>query len=185
MQHHQEIEMNSRLHQMSPHANDLELTSSSSETIDDPFEVNDIEPPAKEVVTDDTHIPDPVYDSSPSGSEKPASIGLGIDEAVLQDGHAHTFDSEASIKEEGSPSRMDASSSEVAAPSFHSVEQSELKETSESREHDIVDHNEAHKGSVNHADPSVSDISSQPTTESPTNGIISSTKNAVFGFFKK
>lgn len=43
---------------------------------------------AKEVVViDDTHIPDPVYDSSPSGSEKPAPIGLVIGEAVLQDGN--------------------------------------------------------------------------------------------------
>ena len=43
---------------------------------------------AKEaVIIDDTHIPDPVYDSSPSGSEKPAPIGLVIDEVVLQDGN--------------------------------------------------------------------------------------------------
>uniref|UniRef100_A0A0A8YKB4 Uncharacterized protein n=1 Tax=Arundo donax TaxID=35708 RepID=A0A0A8YKB4_ARUDO len=188
MQHHQEIDMTSNgLHQMSLHSNDLELTSSSTETTDDPFEVNDIELPAKEVVvTDDTHIPDPVYDSSPSGSERPASIGLVIDEAVLQDGHARTFSAEASIQEEGSPSRMETSSREVAAPSFRSVEQSELgeKETSESRDA-IVDHDEAHEGSVSQSDLSVSDISSQPVTESPTKGIVSSTKNAVFGFFKK
>lgn len=43
---------------------------------------------AKEVVAiDDTHIPDPVYDSSPSGSERPAPIGLVNDEAVPQDGN--------------------------------------------------------------------------------------------------
>jgi len=39
------------------------------------------------VIVDDTHILDPVYDSSPSGSEKPAPIGLVIDEVVLQDGN--------------------------------------------------------------------------------------------------
>jgi hypothetical protein len=44
MQHHQEIDIASNgLHQMSPHSNDLELTSSSSETTNDAFEVNDIE----------------------------------------------------------------------------------------------------------------------------------------------
>ena len=44
MQHHQEIDIASNgMHQMSPHSNDLELTSSSSETTNDPFEVDDIE----------------------------------------------------------------------------------------------------------------------------------------------
>jgi hypothetical protein len=38
------------------------------------------------VATDDPHIPNPIYDSSPSGSEKPASIGLVIDAAGLQYG---------------------------------------------------------------------------------------------------
>lgn len=43
---------------------------------------------AKEVVViDDTHILDPVYDSSPSGSEKPAPIGLVVDGPVLKDGN--------------------------------------------------------------------------------------------------
>jgi hypothetical protein len=46
MQQHQEIEMiHKRLHQMSPHSNGLELTSSSSESSDGPFEVDDIKPP--------------------------------------------------------------------------------------------------------------------------------------------
>jgi hypothetical protein len=46
MQQHQEIEMiRNRLHQMSPYSNGLELTSSSSETSDGPFEVDDIKPP--------------------------------------------------------------------------------------------------------------------------------------------
>ncbi|XP_062188850.1 uncharacterized protein LOC133892136 [Phragmites australis] len=174
MQRHQEIDMTRNgLHQMSPYSNDPELTSSSTEATDDPFEVNDIELPAKEVVvTDDTHISDPVYDSSPSGSEKPASIGLVIDEAVLQNGHAHTFDAEASVEEEGSPSRMEASSTEVAAPSLHPVEQRELgeKETSEIREHATFGHYEAQEGSVSHADPSSSDINTQLSTGSPTNG---------------
>jgi hypothetical protein len=44
MQQHQEIDMASNgLHHMSPHSNDFELTSSSSDSTDDPFEVNDIE----------------------------------------------------------------------------------------------------------------------------------------------
>jgi hypothetical protein len=45
---------------------------------------------AKEVVViDDTHVldPVPVYDSSPSGSERPAPIGLVTDGAVLKDGN--------------------------------------------------------------------------------------------------
>lgn len=43
---------------------------------------------AKEVVViDDTHAPDPIYDSSPSGSERPAPIGLVIDGPVLKDGN--------------------------------------------------------------------------------------------------
>ncbi|CAL5062832.1 unnamed protein product [Urochloa decumbens] len=174
MQYHQEIDMTSNgLHLMSPHSNDLELTSSSSDTTDDPFELNDIELSAKEVVViDDTHIPDPIYDSSPSGSEKPAPIGLVIDEVVPHDGHACNLDAEASIQEEGSPSRMEASSSEVAAPSLSSVEQRELqeKEAYEIREQSIVDHNKAHESSPSHADPPISDISSQPTTGGSTNG---------------
>ncbi|CAL5082898.1 unnamed protein product [Urochloa decumbens] len=177
MQHHQEIDMTSNgLHQMSPHSNDLELTSSSSDTTDDPFELNDIELSAKEVVViDDTHIPDPIYDSSPSGSEKPAPIGLVIDEAVLHDGHARNLDAEANVQEESSPSRMEASSSEVAAPSLSSVEQRELqeKEAYEIREQSIVDHNKAHESSTTHADPPISDISSQPTTGDPTNALTS------------
>ncbi|WVZ65892.1 LOW QUALITY PROTEIN: hypothetical protein U9M48_015183 [Paspalum notatum var. saurae] len=194
MQQHQEIYMPSNgLHQMSPHAADLELTSSSTETTDDPFEVNCIELPAEEVAAiDDTNIPDPVYDSSPSGSERPAPIGLVIDEAVMQDGHARTLHAQASIEQGGSPSRMEASSSEVDAPSLSSVEQSELgeKEASEIREQSMVGHDEAHEGSTSHADPSVSDISSQPSIGSSTNGdsgtgIISSSANAVFSFFKK
>lgn len=174
MQHHQEIDITSNgLNQMSPHSNDLELTSSSTETTDDPFEVNDIEPPAKEVVVvDDTHVVDPVYDSSPSGSERPAPTGLVIDGPVLKDGHACTLVVEAIIEEGGSSSRMEVSSSEVAGPSLSSVEQSESpeKEASEIREQSMVGHDEAHGGSVSHADPSVSDISSQPSTESSTNG---------------
>ncbi|TVU02796.1 hypothetical protein EJB05_12744, partial [Eragrostis curvula] len=174
MQHHQEIEMTSNgFHQMSPHSNDLDLTSSSTETTDDPFEVNDTELPANEmVVTDDTHILDPIYDSSPSGSDKPASIGLVIDAAVLQDGHAHTYDAEARIGDEGLSLRMETSSSKAATSSLHSVEQSEPaeKETSERRVHGTVEHDEAHEGTVSHAGPSVSDISSQPATESPSNG---------------
>ncbi|TKW34690.1 hypothetical protein SEVIR_2G322200v4 [Setaria viridis] len=169
MQHHQEIDMASNgLHHMSPHSNDLELTSSSSDSSDDPFEVNDIELSAKEVVViDDTHIPDPVYDSSPSGSEKPAPIGLVIGEAVLQDvaGHARNL-------EEGSPSRMETSSSEAAVPSLSPVEQRELreKEAYEIREQSMVGHNEAHENSVSHADPPISEISSQSTTGGSTNG---------------
>ncbi|CAD6218116.1 unnamed protein product [Miscanthus lutarioriparius] len=174
MQHHQEIDMTSNgLNQMSPHSNDLELTSSSTETTDDPFEVNDIEPPAKEVVViDDTHVLDPVYDSSPSGSERPAPIGLVTDGPVLKDGHARTLDAEASIEEGVSPSRMEASSSEVAGPSLSSVEESKFleKEASEIREQSMVGHVEGHGGSVSHADPSVCDISSQPSTGSSTNG---------------
>lgn len=43
---------------------------------------------AKEVVVvDDTHVVDPVYDSSPSGSERPAPTGLVIDGPVLKDGN--------------------------------------------------------------------------------------------------
>ncbi|RLN32987.1 hypothetical protein C2845_PM03G06510 [Panicum miliaceum] len=174
MQHHQEIDVTSNgLHQMSPHSNDLELTSSSSETTNDPFEVNDIELSAKEaVIIDDTHIPDPVYDSSPSGSEKPAPIGLVIDEVVLQDGHTRTLDAEASIKEEGSPTRMEASSSEVAAPSLSSLERSELKEKEayEMREQSMVGHNKAHESFVSRDDPPISDINSWPTTGGSTNG---------------
>ncbi|KAJ1290859.1 hypothetical protein BS78_02G275200 [Paspalum vaginatum] len=193
MPHHQEIYMTSDGHQMSPHATDLELTSSSTETTEDPFEVNCIELPAEEVaVIDDTNVLDPVYDSSPSVSERPASIGLVIDEVVLQDGHARDLDAQASIQQGGSPSRMEASSSEVTAPSLSSIEQRELgeKEASEIREQSMVGHDEAPEGSTSHADPSVSDIGSQPSIESSTDGdsgtgIISSSANAVFSFFKK
>ncbi|CAN6211578.1 unnamed protein product [Urochloa humidicola] len=174
MQPHQEIDITSNgLHHMSPHSNDLELTSSSSDTTGDPFELNDIELSAKEVVViDDTHILDPVYDSSPSGSEKSAPIGLVIDEAILHDGHARNLDVEASIEEEGSPSRMEASSSEVAAHSMSSVEQRELteKEAHEIRQRSMVGHNIAHESSANHADPPISDISSHPTIGGSTNG---------------
>lgn len=87
-------------------------------------------------------------------------------------GHACTLVVEATIEEGGSSSRMEVSSSEVAGPSLSSVEQSESpeKEASEIREQSMVGHDEAHGGSVSHADPSVSDISSQPSTESSTNG---------------
>jgi hypothetical protein len=55
---------------------------------------------------------------------------------------------------------------------LHSAEQSKIaeKETSESREHATIDNGEAHESFVSHADTSVSDISSQLTTESPSNG---------------
>jgi hypothetical protein len=67
---------------------------------------------------------------------------------------------------------MEASSSEAAGPSLSPVEQSELreKEAYEIREQSMVGHNEAHENSVSHADPSVSDISSQSITGGSTNG---------------
>ena len=119
------------------------------------------------VVIDDTHILDPVYDSSPSGSEKPAPK---VQNQIA--GHARTLDAEASIEEGVSPSRTEASSSEVAGPSLSSVEESKFleKEASEIREQSMVGHVEEHGGSVSHADPSVCDISSQPSTGSSTNG---------------
>lgn len=85
-------------------------------------------------------------------------------------GHARTLDAEASIEEGVSPSRMKASSSEV--PSLSSVEERKFleKEASEIRKQSMVGHVEAHGGSVSHADPSVCDISSQPSTGSSTNG---------------
>jgi hypothetical protein len=87
-------------------------------------------------------------------------------------GHARTLDAEASIEEGVSPSRTEASSSEVAGPSLSSLEESKFleKEASEIREQSMVGHVEAHGGSVSHADPSVCDISSQPSTGSSTNG---------------
>ena len=86
-------------------------------------------------------------------------------------GHART-DAEASIEEGVSPSRMEASSSEVAGPSLSSVDESKFleKEASEIREQSMVGHVEVHGGSVSHADPSVCDNSSQPSTGSSTNG---------------
>lgn len=87
-------------------------------------------------------------------------------------GHARTLDLGENIKEEGSsPSSMEAASSEVAAPSLSSVEQSELreKEAYGIREQCMVDHNKTNESSASHADPPVSE-SSQPTTGDSTNG---------------
>ncbi|KAI4969403.1 hypothetical protein ZWY2020_000333 [Hordeum vulgare] len=91
MQYPQEMEMTSNdLHHMSPHSDDLDLMSSSTEATD-PFERNNNELAGKEVETlDDTQMGDPVYDSSPSGSDKPTSMSSPIDAVLLHGGYPHT-----------------------------------------------------------------------------------------------
>ena len=61
---------------------------------------------------------------------------------------------------------MEASSSEVAAPSLSSLERSELreKETYDMREQSMVGDNKAHESFVSRDNPPISDINSQPTT---------------------
>ncbi|KAF0908635.1 hypothetical protein E2562_026852 [Oryza meyeriana var. granulata] len=189
-----EMEMTSNeFHQLCPQSDDIDSLSSSTEATE-PSELNNIELPAKEVeFIDDIPIADPVYDSSPSGSEKPASIGSAIDAGLLQEGNTHTSDVEASIEGEDSPSRIEAHSSEIAAPSLASVQESKLreKETSEVRDQGSSGHEGSNQDSVSQANPTVPDVSSRPTTSSSSNAvksgskIISSSKKAVFGFFKK
>ena len=66
---------------------------------------------------------------------------------------------------------MEASSSEVAAPSLSSLERSELreKEAYEMREQSMVGDNKAHESFVSRDDPPISDINSQPTTRGSDN----------------
>ncbi|KAL5198893.1 hypothetical protein ABZP36_002405 [Zizania latifolia] len=173
MQYPHEMEMTSNeFHQLSPHSDDLDSLSSSSTTTE-PSELNNIELPAKEVeCIDDAHIADPIYDSSPSGSEKPASIGSAIDAALLQEGNTHTSDVEANMEEEDSPSRIEVRSSEIATPSLDSVQESKHNEkgASEVWDHGTIGHDGDYEDHVSHADPTTSDITSRPTTRSSTNG---------------
>ena len=66
---------------------------------------------------------------------------------------------------------MEASSSEVAAPSLSSLERSELreKEAYEMREQSMVGDNKAHESFVSRDNPPISDINSQPTTRGSAN----------------
>ena len=67
---------------------------------------------------------------------------------------------------------MEASSSEVAAPSLSSLERSKLreKETYDMREQSMVGDNKAHESFVSRDDPPMSDINSRPTIGGSTNG---------------
>jgi len=86
-------------------------------------------------------------------------------------GRARTLDAEASIEEEGSPTRMEASSSEVATPSLSSLERSELREKEDyEMKKSMVGHNKAHESFVSRDDPPMSDINSRPTIGGSTNG---------------
>ncbi|KAE8774304.1 hypothetical protein D1007_53329 [Hordeum vulgare] len=133
MQYPQEMEMTSNdLHHMSPHSDDLDLMSSSTEATD-PFERNNNELAGKEVETlDDTQMGDPVYDSSPSGSDKPTSMSSPIDAVLLHGGYPHT--SATSKEEKSSPSMIEVPSSEIASPSLASMEEIRQNETSEIRD---------------------------------------------------
>uniref|UniRef100_A0A0D9WYP6 Tyrosinase copper-binding domain-containing protein n=1 Tax=Leersia perrieri TaxID=77586 RepID=A0A0D9WYP6_9ORYZ len=168
-----EMEMTSNeFHQLSPHSDDIDSLSSSTEATE-PSELNNIEQPAKEVeFIDEIPIADPVYDSSPSGSEKPASVGSAIDAVLLQEGNTHTSDVEVGMEGEDSPARIDAHSTEIALPSLASVPESKLreKETSEVREQSNTGHDGSNQDPVSHANPTAPDISSKPTTSSSSNG---------------
>ncbi|XP_015694463.1 uncharacterized protein LOC102704991 isoform X2 [Oryza brachyantha] len=227
-----EMEMTSNeFHQLSPHPNDIDSSSSSTEATE-LSELNSIELPAKEVeFIDDIPIADPVYDYSPSGSKKPTSVGSVIDVALLQQGNIHTSDVEVRMGED-SPSRIAAHSSETATPNLTSIPESKPiekstsevrerdnsgndgsnqdsishanptnlasaqesksreKETSEVREQGNSGNDGSNQDSVSHANPTAPDVSSKPTSTSSINvkagtKIISSSRKAVFGLFKK
>ncbi|XP_044962534.1 uncharacterized protein LOC123413659 [Hordeum vulgare subsp. vulgare] len=130
MQYPQEMEMTSNdLHHMSPHSDDLDLMSSSTEATD-PFERNNNELAVETL--DDTQMGDPVYDSSPSGSDKPTSMSSPIDAVLLHGGYPHT--SATSKEEKSSPSMIEVPSSEIASPSLASMEEIRQNETSEIRD---------------------------------------------------
>nr|BAK05478.1 predicted protein [Hordeum vulgare subsp. vulgare] len=130
MQYPQEMEMTSNdLHHMSLHSDDLDLMSSSTEATD-PFERNNNELAVETL--DDTQMGDPVYDSSPSGSDKPTSMSSPIDAVLLHGGYPHT--SATSKEEKSSPSMNEVPSSEIASPSLASMEEIRQNETSEIRD---------------------------------------------------
>ncbi|XP_047063024.1 uncharacterized protein LOC124670580 [Lolium rigidum] len=166
MQYPQEMEMTSNdFHQISPHSDDLESMSSSTEATG-LFEVNNIELTGRESEIDETQIGDPIYDSSPSGTDKPTSMGSPIDAVFLQEGNAHNYsDAQASKEEEGSPSRIEVPSNEIFSPNLSSMEAGRQNGTSEIMDHAIVDHG-VHTDSLCHPDPAVSDISSRPVESS-------------------
>ncbi|XP_024313081.1 uncharacterized protein LOC100840168 [Brachypodium distachyon] len=130
MEYPQEMEMTSNdFHQMSPHSDDPELLSSSTESTN-PFEVQKNEEPGKELeIIDDTQIADPVYDTSPSGSDKHSTTDSTVNAFFLQGGNGCTFDAEASMEEGCSPSRTKVASSETTMSSLHLVEESKLRQS--------------------------------------------------------
>ncbi|XP_052162159.1 uncharacterized protein LOC127779427 isoform X1 [Oryza glaberrima] len=188
---HQMEMISNEFHQLSPHSNDNDSLSSSTEATEPP-ELNSIELPANEVeFINEIPIADPIYDISPSRSEKPASIGSTIDAVLLQEGNTHTSDVEMSMDGEDSVSRIEAS--EIPAPSLASVQESKPreKETSEVKEQDNSGHDGGNQDSVSHANSKVPVISSKPSISGLSNPVksgskmISSSKKAVFGLFKK